>query len=129
MSGKTIYVCVFYGVFGWFVAANLLRLIGPVTFDLSWLHAFTLFLAAVVAFPTVWLGAKLTGTPMDQMTGPTLIFTASATFCDGLAITYAPQLYGGTGANLAYSAGIILFGVSWLMIVALYLSRSHIRET
>jgi hypothetical protein len=121
MSGRVIFISSLYGVMGWFAAAMMLRFLAPVTFGIAGLHLLMLLFAAALAYPTILMGAWLTGLPMHRMLGPTAVLTAAAAFCDGLAITYAPEIYGGTGPNLAWSGAAILFGISWIMIVAVWL--------
>ena len=123
MTGKQTFVMAVYGVIGWFAAAMLLRWLGPLMFGLGPLHAVILVISAVIAYPTIWIAARISGVAMGHMLQPTVVFTAAATLCDGIAVTYFPQVYGGVGTNLAYAAGAILFGVSWLLILAVWLQR------
>ena len=85
------------------------------------LHVVILGIAAALAYPTIWIAARICKLKTERMLVATVIFTGTATLCDGSAVTYFSQIYGGTGPNLAYSAGANLFGVSWLLIVAAWL--------
>jgi hypothetical protein len=118
MTSKQKIVTILYGLAGWFAAAQFLRLTGPQLFDLGLLHSLVLGFAAALAYPTIWIGSRLAGIAMDRMLGPTVLFTATATLADGLAVTFAPQIYGGPGPDLAYAAGTILFGVGALLVLA-----------
>ena len=123
MTGKQTLLMAVYGVIGWFAAAMLLRWLGPLMFGPGPLHVLILVIAAVIAYPTIWIAARVSGVAMGEMLQPTVVFTAVATLCDGIAVTYFPQVYGGVGPNLANAAGAILFGVGWLLIMAVWLQR------
>ncbi len=119
MTRKDTIAMILYGSAGWFVAAMTIRLLGPAMFDGGFLHVAMLGIAALVAWPTVWLGAALLRRRRADMLAPVCVFTATAAFWDGLALTFTPGFYGTGGLAGGYAGGTILFGVAWLLLVAL----------
>jgi hypothetical protein len=49
--------------------------------------------------------------------------TMAAAMCDGIAITWAPWLYGGVGPGLAPAAAWILWGAGVGMLIALVMGH------
>jgi hypothetical protein len=43
--------------------------------------------------------------------------------CDGVALTWAPGVYGGASARLALGAAWLLFGVGAILVGALFTAR------
>jgi hypothetical protein len=117
-----------YGVAGWFAAALLLRWLGPAMFDTGARHAILYLVSALIAWPTIWLGARIIGAPMHRMLAPTALFTGTAAACDGLALVLLPGLYGGA-AQTGHAGAVILFGVGALLVLALVLERQSTGTT
>lgn len=105
------------GIFFWFVAAMIIRFVGPylfipgsvilaVTFALSIPFAWLFYKSAILA-----AGAK-GATLMPSV----LIMNCTAMLFDGIALTFFPTLYGPT---FAIGGAWILWGLAWIQIFAL----------
>lgn len=124
MSAVKVIVFLVIGTVFWYLAALLLKMQGAVLLTGGWEHYATFAVLALISPPFTWIVAKLTATPVTQMVAPMAIMIGIATLLDGLAITWAPQLYGGTGPLLAPAAASILWGAGCLLVSALVMSRT-----
>jgi cation transport ATPase len=117
---------IIYGIVGWFAAAMLIR------FSLSFLGdglAVRLVLFAVgliIAWPTIQIGLWVARLGRDQAMAVTLLFTATAALCDGIALNLFPALYGPPGLLSGHAGGIILFGVGGLCLAALAMAQPKV---
>lgn len=105
----------------WLGFALVVNLFGDLMFDRGAIHVIAFLAAPPIVFAALWIVARLTATPLGEMTVPAAIMTAAATILDGAAITLAPGLYGGVGPALAPGAAWILWGGGWGLAVALLL--------
>ena len=108
---------------GWFVAAQFIRFAGPHIFDGSVAHAAMFVLTALCGPAFVWLAALAVRLPFGEMLPPITLMTVTALLLDGIAISWVPFLYGGTGPNLAYGAAWLLWGVGAIFLAALMLAQ------
>ncbi|MEJ6397871.1 hypothetical protein [Yoonia sp. 208BN28-4] len=109
-----------YGVAGWFVAAMIIRGLGPHMFNQALLHLAMLVIAAVIAWPTVRIAEMMLDDQQSAgMLAPIAVFTATATVIDGIALSFAPWIYGDIGLHTGFAGGTILFGVGALLIVGM----------
>ncbi len=123
MSAARIILFLIIGAVAWFIAAQFIRIFGPELFSGGWPNAATLAGAALVSPVLNWAVAKGTGTPLADMIVPMVLMVIVALMLDGLAITYAPALYGGEGITLAHGAAFLLWGVGCLLLSALVMAR------
>lgn len=112
-----------YGVAGWFIAAMLLRYLGPLgIYDgLPRLWTYALIIPGTVPF--VWLAGRLANTSKGQLFHGFSLSTAMATLCDGTAFALFPTLYGATVDLHLGAAGTILWGVGVGVFLALLMDR------
>jgi hypothetical protein len=123
-EGVWLVVAVF--VLGQFVEGYVIypRLLG----DRVELHAvwviFALF-AGGVAFnwPTLWLVERLGGLRRQQIVAGMALGSGVAVMCDGLAITWAPWLYGGISEDLSRAAAWLLWTVGVGLVLAFIFER------
>lgn len=100
----------------WLLAALILRVIGPMG-AMEGLARLWLFLAIVPGtVPFVLLFRQVVGLGPGQLTTGFALGTAMATVLDGLALSWAPGLYGdslaliaGSGATILWGAGVGIF--------------------
>jgi hypothetical protein len=80
-----------------------------------------LFAATVpLAWGSVWLAVRVAGLRPAQVVPGTAFACAVAMLCDGVALTWAPGVYGGASARLALGAAWLLFGVGAILVGALF---------
>ncbi len=108
---------VIYGVIFWFVAAMVVHFL-PTLFDRGIAQA-TLYAASIpISWACTWVTSMMTGVPRSRILAPTVIATITATFLDGIAMTWTPALYDGISPATQFGAAWILWGVGWLLFFA-----------
>ena len=106
------------GVVAWFAVAMLVRFTGPFFFDQGLLHLAYLAFAGAIAWPTLVIIRRAAGVPATRVLRPTAFTLAVASICDGIALSYAPWIYGPVGLHTGFAGAVILFGVGWLLLAA-----------
>ncbi|MEQ8676986.1 MAG: hypothetical protein RLP44_14985 [Aggregatilineales bacterium] len=110
------------GVALWFIFLVAIRVIGTSVFTTGNPLLLGLFvLTAPIVMGLLPLLATATKIPLNEMLVPAVIMSASAMFCDGLAVGFT-ELYGSTDNQIAAAAAFLLWGVSLTLIWALWLS-------
>jgi hypothetical protein len=122
MTQIQIVRAVLYGVIFWFVAAMVVHFF-PSLFDASAAQA-ALYAASI---PIAWACTRVTalaaGVPRGRVLAPTVVATITATFLDGIAMTWTPELYADVSSTTQYGAAWILWGVGWLLLFAYRVDR------
>lgn len=112
-----------FGIAGWFIAAMLLRFLGPLGIYQGGARAMTYLLIIPGTVPFVWLAGWLAKAQPGQLFVGFSLSTAMATLCDGLALWLIPNLYG-IGQQLhAGAGGTILWGVGVGVFLAYVMDR------
>lgn len=102
----------------WYVAARCIR-VGLPAGLYGGPSGAVLFAASVgIAWPAVRLGAWVGALRPPQVLPGIVFACAVAMLCDGLALTWAPGVYGGTSPRLALGAAWLLWGVGAILLVA-----------
>ncbi|CAN0557604.1 unnamed protein product [Ectocarpus sp. 12 AP-2014] len=122
MSKGYFFTFALIGAILWFIAAMIIQF-----FPDMFLGGTTGMILFLVSIPgtwiTVYLLMKVTGLPRAHIFSATCVGVVTAMFLDGVAITWVPQLYGGTGDHLANGAAWLLFGVALFMTCAALIGR------
>lgn len=108
------------GIFFWFVAAMAIRFLGSSVFVAgSIILPVTFFvLSPPIAWAFVW-AAKIMGGIQGQAIFPAAVILSSiAMFCDGVAITFFPALYGLPSTSLVMAGAWLLWGVALIQTIA-----------
>lgn len=106
------------GVAFWFVAALAVRIGSPLGFfgPVASVAAFAL------GIPICWLSVLFIRKVTTLGTGQTLpgiaVALVTATFCDGIALTWGRGLYGSDPNQVTYGAAWILWGVGFFLLFA-----------
>jgi len=108
------------GVVAWFAVAMLVRFTGPFFFDEGVLHLAYLAFGGAIAWPTLYVIRRVAGVPANRVLRPTALALAVASICDGLALSFAPWIYGPVGLHTGFAGAVILFGVGWLLLAAIW---------
>lgn len=102
------------GIVFWFLAAILLRYLGPMGVYESTARIF-LFVAIIPgSIPFVFFIRKVSGIEKSQMAAGISFATMTAMLCDGVALSWFPDLYGGltytsgAGATILWGAGVLI---------------------
>lgn len=123
LSRSQMAIFLLYGIAGWFLAAVLIRWLGPLGIFAGWPRALTYLLIVPGTVPFVWLAAKLGRAAPGQLFIGFSISSAMATICDGLALWLIPDLYGSGVATHAGAGGTILWGIGVGIFLAYIMDR------
>lgn len=105
------------GIALWFLAAMMVRFIGPFVFvEGSVSLVLTFALTIPLAWPFFWLGKALSGARGADVLPAVSILTFVALCLDGVALTWLRDLYGPT---YAYGGPWIMWGAGLILMVAL----------
>ncbi len=111
MKNSKLLTLIVLGVVFWFVAAMTVKLSGNAVFTE---HNFYRILMLVAAFPIsyilVLMSIKIAKLNKSEILNAVVIMTITATFLDGIALTWFRQLYAETFEIALYGAAWILFG-------------------
>lgn len=125
LSTKQISISIGLGVFFWYVFAIVIQFT-PMFFDQGIAQA-ALFVASI---PVVWLVVSLliflATLSSSQILSGIGVAVASASLCDGLAITWLGSLYGDNDLHIRLGAAYILWGVGLFLAVALVRTKPAI---
>lgn len=123
LSSRQLLITAGLGVVLWFSAALLIRALAPLgVFEGAarvWLYA----LVIPGTVPFVFLLEKLAGLARTQIALGYSVATAAATLCDGVALAWFPDLYGGAGVSGAAGA-VILWGAGVGLVLAFLRNRA-----
>ena len=72
-----------------------------------------------LAWGSIRLAERVAGLRPAQVVPGTAFACAVAMLCDGVALTWAPGVYGGASARLALGAAWLLFGVGAILVAAI----------
>jgi hypothetical protein len=115
LTSRQITICMAYGAVVFLLAALLLRQIALAGWLDGSARAITFLLAVPGSVPVVLVLRRLAGLLPGQLLGGMAIGTGTATLLDGLALSWAPALYGGpdhaaaAGAAILWGAGVLIF--------------------
>lgn len=111
------------GVALWLLFALLIRYAIPIGVFGSPAASALMFAAA---FPCAWLlvrlGRQTATLAPEQIVPGVAVAAAAALLCDGLALTWAPRLYGADAASILPAAAWLLWGVGACFAVALVIA-------
>jgi hypothetical protein len=112
------------GIVLWFIAAILLRLVGPLgAFD--GINRALLYLAIVPGtVPFVFLIRWAAGLKKTQTALGCALVTGAALISDGLAFAYWPTLYGSTQEHIMAASAAVLWGGGVAILLGFLFNRS-----
>lgn len=118
LSQKQAYISMITGVVLWYCAARLIWFIEPLG-ALRGAGAFVTYLVAIPTGPlTVSLLRRVARLRSDQLVSSACVGLAAATYCDGVALLWFPQLYGNNPSGVLAGASLILWGAAQLLACA-----------
>jgi hypothetical protein len=123
LASRQFWLCVAAGLVFWFAAALFCGVAAPA----GWFGGPGSALLFVAALPGLWAAVVVTrrvaGLSAAQLYPGVSVATMAAAMCDGVAITWAPWLYGGVTPGLAPAAAWILWGAGAGMLIALVIGQ------
>lgn len=117
-------VFVALGIGFWFLAATMIRVLGPTVFVPG---SAALPLVFALSVPIAWVfvrvGTLLGGAREAAVLPAVVVMTSTAMLLDGLAMTFFPALYGLPHAQLLLGAAWLLWGVGLCQTIAFVQAR------
>lgn len=123
LTGRQIAISILLGIILWFVAAMILRIVGPMGALDGWARAVTFALVVPGTVPFVYVFRRVAGLVGEQLLIGIAIGTMAAAFADGVALSWLPALYGEGADQLAGSGATILWGVGVVLMLAHVIGR------
>jgi hypothetical protein len=112
---------IFLGVIFWFIAAMMIRFVGPLVFvPGSVVLPLTFVLSVPIAWAFVWVGLFLARAQGAAALPAMVVMSFTAMLLDGIALTFFPILYGPT---FAIGGAWILWGLGLIQVIVFAQSR------
>ena len=124
LTAKQIIILVLYGAMLWFVAAILVRTIGPMGALDGSARIITYALVIPGTVPAIWIGRALAKLSRDQTAISLIVITATALLLDGIAHAWFPSLYGSDPVLIVKGAAVIFWGAGVGLVLGLIMNRS-----
>lgn len=115
------------GIVLWFLAAMLLRALGPTGIYEGSARIRLYVLVIPGTWPFVLMTARLAGLAPGQALPGLAIVTGTAALLDGIALAWVPQIYGDSAELVAGAGGAILWGAGVGLALALVHDRRQAR--
>lgn len=111
------------GVALWLLFALLIRFSISAGLFGSAAASVLLFIAAIpLAWPMIWLCRHTAGLTPEQVVPGVAVASAAALLCDGVALTWAPSLYGPDAASILPVVAWLLWGVGVILTLSLVIA-------
>jgi hypothetical protein len=123
MTNTQIIILTLYGVVLWFLAAILVRTIGPMgALDGGW-GALTYALVIPGTIPAIIAARPLARLRHDQTLAGIAVVTATALLLDGIAHAWFPGLYGTDPLLIVKGAAAIFWGAGVGLVLAFIMNK------
>lgn len=122
LATKQLIILALYGVMLWFLAAILVRTIGPMGALDGSARIITYALVIPGTVPAIWIGRALAGLTRDQTATALMVITATALLLDGIAHAWFPSLYGSDPVLRVRGAAIIFWGAGVGLVLGLIMN-------
>lgn len=108
----------------WALGAVLIQITIPLgVFSGGGLTLLAFALGIAINPPTIWLVRRLGGLRHGQIVPGMALGSGVAIICDGVVLTWAPGLYGGTSGDLHRAAAWLLWTVGFGLLMAFIAER------
>jgi hypothetical protein len=125
LTPSQIAILTIYGAALWFLAAMLVRFIGPMgALDGGW-WVLTYALVIPGTIPAIIATLQLARLRRDQTLAGVAVVTATALLLDGLAHAWFPSLYGTDPALIVKGAAAIFWGAGVGLVLALIMNTGE----
>lgn len=123
LSTKQMIILALYGALLWFLAAILVRTIGPMGALDGFGRVITYALVIPGTVPAIWIGRALAKLGRDQTAISLIVITATALLLDGIAHAWFPSLYGNDPALIVKGAAVIFWGAGVGLVLGLIMNK------
>jgi hypothetical protein len=123
LNKKQFIISVTYGAVLWFIAAMIVRYIGPMgAFDgTALIVSYALVVPGTVPF--ILIAQKLIGLEKTQIARSVMIITTTALLLDGIALNFFAGLYGSDPAIVMAGAALIMWGAGVGLLLGLIMGE------
>jgi Family of unknown function (DUF5367) len=123
LNKKQFIISVTYGAVLWFIAAMIVRYIGPMgAFDgTALIVSYALVVPGTVPF--ILIAQKLIGLEKTQIARSVMIITTTALLLDGIALNFFAGLYGSDPAIVMAGAALIMWGAGVGLLLGLIMGK------
>lgn len=125
LTTKQLFILAVYGTILWFIAANLVRVLGPTGAFEGGALMLTYMLIIPGTVPALIIARRIANLAKNQILGGIAIVTASATLMDGIALSWVPSLYGTDLRTVLTGAALILWGAGVALVLAWIMGRNQ----
>jgi hypothetical protein len=122
LTTKQVIILAFYGAALWFVAAMLVRTLGPMGALDDFGRVITYALVIPGTVPAIWIGRVLAKLERDQTAIALIVITATALLLDGIAHAWFPSLYGSDPVLIIKGAAVIFWGAGVGLVLGLIMN-------
>jgi hypothetical protein len=122
LTTKQMIILALYGAVLWFLAAMLVRTIGPMGALDGSARIITYALVIPGTIPAIWIGRAMAGLARDQTATALIVITATALLLDGIAHAWFPNLYGSDPALIVKGAAVIFWGAGVGLVLGLIMN-------
>ena len=122
LTAKQIIILALYGVVLWFLAAMLVRTLGPMDALDGFGRVITYALVIPGTVPAILIGRVLAKLSRDQTAISLIVITATALLLDGVAHAWFPSLYGTDPALIVKGAAVIFWGAGVGLVLGLIMN-------
>jgi hypothetical protein len=122
LAAKQVIILIVYGAVLWFVAAMLVRIIGPMGALDGFGRVITYALVIPGTVPAIWIGRVLAKLSHDHTAIALIVITATALLLDGIAHAWFPSLYGSDPVLRVRGAAVIFWGAGVGLVLGLVMN-------
>lgn len=123
LTQKQVFFSAIYGVILWFIAAMIVRFIGPMGAFVGFALVVTYALVIPGTVPFIMLGQKLLGLAKGQVAGNIMVVTATALLLDGVALNFFRGIYGDDPVIVMAGAALIMWGAGVGLVLSMVMGR------
>jgi hypothetical protein len=123
LTQRQIIILAVYGAILWFIAAMLVRTIGPMGALDGEARLITYVLVIPGTAAVIWIGRMLAKLNRDQTAISLIVITATALLFDGIAHAWFPSLYGSDPVLIVKGAAVIFWGAGVGLVLGLIMNE------
>jgi hypothetical protein len=123
LTAKQIIVLTVYGAILWFIAAMLVRTIGPMGALDGFGRIITYALVIPGTVPAICIGRILAKLSRDQIAIGIMVVTTTALLLDGIAHGWFPSIYGSDPVFIVKGAAAIFWGAGVGLVLGMIMNR------